>query len=79
MGIMDTFGLRVKISKKDSINISNLNFSYHRIANRKNRILLQEKYFRNLKDMLIGTASTFFELCTIFQSGGSNSMGVKYE
>ena len=43
---------------------------YNRIANRKKLILPLEKYFKTLKDMIIGTESF-----TIFQSGWNN--GVK--
>ena len=62
--------LWVKISEKKNISFSGLRSCYNMLANRKKLVLLLEKYFRILKDMISGT-----ELCTIFQSGQNN--GVK--
>ena len=37
---------------------SSLRSRYHKQANRKNLILPQKRYFKTLKDMIIGTTST---------------------
>ena len=61
--------------KKNVINFSSLKYFYHRLANRKDLILSQEKYFKTLKGMVTGSVSTklfFFELFTIFQNGWNN-------
>ena len=60
----------VKIFEKKNISFSGLNSRYNRLANRKKLVLPLEKYFKTLKDMIIGTESF-----TIFQSGWNN--GVK--
>ena len=60
----------IKISEKKNISFSGLRSRYSRLANRKKLILLLEKYFETLKDMISGT-----KLFTIFQSGRNN--GVK--
>ena len=60
----------VKIFQKKNISFSGLRSRYKRLANRKKVILPLEKYFKTLKDMIIGTESF-----KIFQSGWSN--GVK--
>ena len=41
---------------------------YKRLANRKKLFLPLEKYFKTLKDMIIGTVESFI----IFQSGWNN-------
>ena len=55
---------------KKEIDFSSLRSRYNRLANRKKLILLLEKNFKILKDMIIGTESF-----KIFQSGLNN--GVK--
>ena len=60
----------VKISEKKNISFSGLRSRYNRLANRKKLILPLKKYFKTLKDMIIGTESF-----TVFQSGWNN--GVK--
>ena len=60
----------VKIFEKKNISFSGLKSRYKRLANRKKLILPLGKYFKTLKDMIIGTESF-----TIFQSGWNN--GVK--
>ena len=54
----------VKISEKKNILFFGLRSRYNRLANRKKLILPLEKYFKTLKDMIIGTESF-----TFFQSG----------
>lgn len=76
---------KINISKTGSINSLSLKFSYHRLANTKKLILLQEKYFKYLKDILSGAVSKYFsiffnsvdmifQLFTIFQSWKNNDM-----
>ena len=43
---------------KKNINFSGLKSPYHRLVNRKKLILSLEKYFKTLKDMIIGTVGT---------------------
>ena len=59
----------VKIFEKKKISSSSLRSSYNRLPNRKKLNLPLEKYFKTLKDMIIGTESF-----TIFQSGWNNSV-----
>ena len=47
----------VKIFEKKNISFSGLRSCYNRLANRKKLILPLEKYFKTLKDMIIGTES----------------------
>ena len=58
------------LKKKEHINFSSLRSRYNRLANGKKLILSLEKYFKTLKDMIIGTESFI-----TFQSGLNN--GVK--
>ena len=67
---MQSLLLRGSRFLKKNINFSGFRSGYNRLANRKKFILPVEKYFRTLKDMIIGTESF-----TIFQSGWNN--GVK--
>ena len=60
----------VKIFEKKNISFSGLRFRYNMLANRKKLNFPLEKYFKTLKDMIIGTESF-----KIFQSLWSN--GVK--
>ena len=53
---------KINISKTGSINSLSLKFSYHRLANTKKLILLQEKYFKYLKDILSGAVSKYFSI-----------------
>ena len=55
---------------KENINFSGLRSRYNRLANRKKLILSLKKYFKTLKDMIIGTESF-----TTFQNEWNN--GVK--
>ena len=48
----------VKISEKKNISFFGLRSRYNRLANRKKLILPLEKYFKTLKDMIIGTESS---------------------
>ena len=50
----------VKISDKSLINFSGLKSLYRRQANRKERILLQEKYFKSLNDLVISAVITYW-------------------
>ena len=49
---------RVRVSPEKHINFFQLKISCHRLSNKKGLILSQEKYFKTLKDMVIGTVST---------------------
>ena len=60
----------VKIFETKNINFSGLRSSYNRLTNRIKLMLPVEKYFKTLKDMIIGTKSF-----TVFQSGWNS--GVK--
>ena len=57
----------VKIFEKKNISFSGLRSRYNRLADGTKLILPLEKYFKTLKDMIIGTDSF-----TIFQSGWNN-------
>ena len=48
----------VKISEKNNNIFSGLRSCHHRQANGKKLILPLKKYFKTLKDMMIGTAIT---------------------
>ena len=78
-GITTLFLLSLTIVWVDSLRIlkkiffSSLRSCYHKLANREKLILLLEKYFKTLNDMIIGTAgTTLLELFTIFQSRRNN-------
>ena len=43
---------------KKNVSFSGLKSPYHRLVNRKKFILSLEKYFKTLKDMIIGTVGT---------------------
>ena len=66
---MQSLLLRGSRFLKKNINFSCFRSGYNRLANRKKLILPVEKYFRTLKDMIIGTESF-----TIFQSGWNNDV-----
>ena len=67
---------RYKNSNKNIISFSSLKHPYHRLPNKNKPILWQEKYSKNLKDLIISTVGTLiFGLFTIFQSKPHDDMG----
>ena len=66
----------IKVSEKN-IYCSSFRSRYHRLANRKKLILPLEKYFKTLKNMIIGTSCTqLFESFTTFHSGRNNGVEI---
>ena len=56
MSIVVWVEISEKKTKKKNISFSGLRPRYYRLANRKKLILPLKKYFKTLKDMIIGTA-----------------------
>ena len=66
-----------RLLRKKNICFSSFRSRYHRLANRKKLILPLEKYFKTLKNMIIGTSCTqLFESFTTFHSGRNNGVEI---